>query len=90
MVLFGFGNLLPRNRHHFSVTSDFGVAFQGDPKTTLNLTGSTCATPAAGCATISSQPIVQANVLAEQNKINHDLSILRYYPVIRVTFGFSR
>jgi len=87
-ALFGFGNLLPRNQHHFSVTSDFGVAFQGSPMTTLNLTGSTCLTATTGCAPISSQPTVQANVVAEQSKINKDLKPFNMWPILRVTFGF--
>lgn len=89
MVLFGFGNLLPRNRHHFTAYSDFGVAFQGAPTTTLNLVGSTCATPTTGCAPISSQPSVQANVTAEQTKINKDLKPFNFYPVMRISFGWK-
>ena len=89
VVLFGFGNMLPRNQHHFSVTSDFGVAFQGSPTTTLNLIGSTCATPTSGCAPISAQPSVQANILAEQTKINKDLKPFNFYPILRISFGYK-
>lgn len=88
-AMFGFGNLLPRNRHHFTVTSDFGVIFQGSPTSTLNLTGSTCATPTTGCAPISQQPAVQANVTAEQSKINKDLKPFSFYPILRITFGYK-
>ena len=90
VVLFGFGNMLPRNQHHFSVTSDFGIAFQGSPTTTLNLIGSTCATPTTGCAPISAQPSVQANVIAEQSKINKDIKPYgSYYPILRISFGYK-
>ena len=89
VALFGFGNLLPRNRHHFSVSSDFGVAFQGAPTTTLNLIGSTCATATTGCAPISQQPSVQANIVAEQSKINKDLKPFNFYPIFRINFGYK-
>jgi hypothetical protein len=88
--LIGFGNLLPRNQHHFAATVDLGVAFQGSLMSTLNLTGSTCPGPsAAGCAPISAQPAVQANVLAEQNKINKDLKPYNMWPIIQVSFGYK-
>jgi len=88
-LLFGFGNLLPRSRRHFTVNVEFGVAFQGSPTTTLNLLGSTCATPSTGCVAISSSSTVQANVLAEQNKISNTLKPFQFYPVIRIGFGYK-
>jgi hypothetical protein len=89
MALFGFGNLLPRSQRHFSTNVDIGVAFQGAPSATLNLMGSTCATVVTGCAPISAQPTVQANIAAEQTKINKDLMPFRFYPVISVSFGYK-
>ncbi len=89
VALFGFGNLLPRGRRHFTVNADFGVAFQGSPTTTLNLIGSTCATPTTGCAPISAQPSVQANIAAEQAKINKDLKPFNFYPILRISFGYK-
>lgn len=88
-AMLGFGNLLLRGKRHFTVTSDFGVIFQGSPMTTLNLIGSTCATPTTGCAPISQQPAVQANVTAEQSKINKDLKPFNFYPILRITFGYK-
>ena len=88
MVLLGFGNLLPRNGRHFGVNFETGVVFQGSPDATLNLTGTACViSPTAGCANASTDPMVQANVRSEQNKLNNDLRPLRYYPV--VSLGFS-
>lgn len=89
LALFGFGNLLPRSQRHFSANVDLGVAFQGSPNATLNLMGSTCATATTGCAPISTQPTVQANVTAEQLKINKDLNPFSFYPVIRMSFGYK-
>jgi hypothetical protein len=88
-VLLGFGNMLPRNKHHFTANFDLGVAFQGSPNAKLNLVGSVCSAPNVGCAPISAQPTVQANILAEQNTVNNDLAPLKFYPVLRLTFGYK-
>jgi hypothetical protein len=88
MVLFGFGTLVPHN-HHFSFYNDFGVVFQGSPKTTLNLTGSACdAVTGLACVNAATDPTVQAQVQAEQTKINKDTTIARFYPVFALGFGF--
>jgi hypothetical protein len=89
VALIGFGNLLPRNKHHFTANFDLGVAFQGSPNAKLNLMGSVCSAPNTGCAPISVQPTVQANILAEQNKVNNDLAPFKFYPVLRLTFGYK-
>jgi len=86
-VLFGLGNLLPRGHRHFGVNFDLGVVFQGSPSALLNLNGSTCVTPLGGCSAISANSTVQANIAAEQNKINKDLKPFGFYPVLRITFG---
>ncbi len=44
MILIGFGNMLPRGQRHFGLNFDAGVAFEGSPKTALNLGGSACLT----------------------------------------------
>jgi hypothetical protein len=88
-VLIGFGNLLPRGAHHFSVNVDLGVAFQGSPKAQLNLLGSVCNAAATGCFPITSNPVVQANIIAEQGRIADSLSPLEFYPILRVSFGYK-
>ncbi len=88
--LIGFGNLLPRGRRHFTVNLDLGVAYQGSPNVLLNLAGSTCATPSAGCSSISSNSAVQSNITAEQNKISNTLKPFQFYPVLRLSFGYKR
>jgi hypothetical protein len=88
-ILLGFGNLLPRSGRHFTANFEFGVVFQGSPKATLNLNGSTCATPGKSCQNISANPTIQSDIQSEQTKINKDLSVFKYYPVIRLTFGYK-
>jgi len=89
-LTFGFGNLVPRgSNRHFSIPVEFGVAFQGSPKTTLGLSGSVCDAPAASCRSVPSDPAVQAQIVSEQNKINSDLSFFKVYPIVSVGFGYK-
>jgi hypothetical protein len=89
-VTLGFGNLVPRRRSkHFSVPFEIGVAFQGPPKATLNLPAELCTNisgPDTGCISGSS---LQANVFAEQNKLNSDMKLFKEYPIISIGFGYK-
>jgi hypothetical protein len=86
-AMIGFGSLVPHHRH-FSVTSDLGVVFQGQARTTLGFTGNACAPNGTNCVNAATDPNVQANVLAEQVKINNKLSSFKYYPVLSFGFGY--
>jgi len=89
-VTFGFGNIVPRSKSkHFSVPVEFGIAFHGSPKTTLAVSGSVCDSPGGNCRNAASDPIVQSNVISEQNKINDDISFFKVYPIISVGFGYK-
>ncbi len=87
MVMFGFGNPIPHH-HRFTVFHDFGIIFQGLPKTTLNLRGTAC-DPVTGlaCRNVATDPTVQAQIVAEQNRINKDTSIVRFYPFASIGLG---
>jgi len=89
MVMFGFGNPIPHH-HHFTIFNDFGLVFQGQPQTTLSLAGTAC-DPVTGlaCVNAATDPTVQAQVLAQQNKINKDTSIVKFYPVATMGIGFK-
>lgn len=89
MFTVGWGNLLPRNRRHFSVPVELGVIYTGSPRTLLNLGGSACDSTGLICASAHSYPGFLANVQAEQDKLNHDMSAFRFYPVLSVGFGFN-
>jgi hypothetical protein len=89
-VTFGFGNIVPRSKSkHFSVPVEFGIVFHGSPKTTLALTGNACDSPGGNCRNVASDPIVQSNLISEQNKINDDISFLKVYPIISVGIGYK-
>ncbi|HTW58021.1 MAG TPA: hypothetical protein VMD99_07825 [Terriglobales bacterium] len=86
MFTMGFGNLVRRS-HRFSVPFEIGAIYTGAPNMTLNLTGSACNPNGENCSAIATSPSIQANVQAEQNKINKDVSAFKFYPVISIGFG---
>src|SRR2546423_6579560 len=83
----GWGNLVRRNKR-FSIPVEIGAAFQGSPKSTLNLTGNVCNAPGILCMSTSNST-VQSNVVGEQVKINKSLSAFKVYPIISVGFGYK-
>lgn len=92
MATFGWGNLVPRNHGHFSVPVEFGVAFQGSPKATLNLTGNVCdqvQPVAVNCRPVATDTNVQSHIVSEQTKLNNSMSFFKVYPIISVGFGYS-
>lgn len=92
MVLFGFGNLVPRGSRHWSITFDMGAAFSGSPNAALNLTGTACPAPFTSgptCADVATDPTVHSNVIAEQTSVNDKLKVFKVYPVITLGFGYS-
>jgi len=87
--LLGWGNLLPRSSKHFSVPFEFGMVFQGAPKATLDLAGNACDSTGANCHNISTDTTFQNNVIAQQTKLNNDMSAFKVYPVISLGFGYK-
>jgi len=88
IVLFGFGNLVPRSGH-FSVSFEIGAAYQGPPRVALNLVGSACDSSGLFCRSISSDPTIQSNIVAEQSKLNKSASPYKFYPVVSFGFGYK-
>lgn len=93
MATVGWGNLIPRRAaQHFSFPFEIGVAFQGSPKATLGLAGSLCdqpPSPAANCRGVASDPTVQANIMSEQTKLNHSMSLFKAFPIISVGISYK-
>lgn len=89
MFTVGWGNLLPRNHRRFSVPFELGFVYTGAPRTTLHLGGGACDGNGLNCRAIASDPTFQTNVQAERDKLNHDMSALKFYPVISVGFAVN-
>lgn len=89
MITVGWGNLAPRTHKHFSFHTELGVAFQGSPQATLNLTGNVCSTPGVDCRPATTDSGVQANVASEQHKINNSMSFFQAYPILSFGFGYK-
>lgn len=85
----GFGNLVPRSGRHWSIMGEVGVVYEGTPRTTLAFTGTACAPDGSACVNAATDPTIQTNVQAEQSKINKDLSILKFYPILSLGVGFN-
>jgi len=87
----GWGNLVHHSKR-FSIPVELGVAFQGSPKSTLNLTGNVCNAPSGAllrsCMSTSNSN-VQSNVVAEQGKINKSMAPFKVYPIISIGFGYK-
>jgi hypothetical protein len=88
IVLIGFGNLLPGSEKHFGYSVEAGVAFQGSPRVNLNLAGTACSDSAQTRCTNAASPSLQSSVLAEQTKLDTNLSFLQYYPIIAITLDY--
>ncbi|HEV2619364.1 MAG TPA: hypothetical protein VGU23_05435 [Acidobacteriaceae bacterium] len=82
-VSIGTGNMAPR-KGHFAFETEFGVQFFTPPAVVYNIQGSGCLSPTDP---LSCGPVPQSDVTAEQNKLQNDLTDLKYFPV--VSFGFS-
>jgi hypothetical protein len=84
MLTVGWGNWIPRReRKHFSFPFDIGFAYTGDPSIKLNLAGSVCQNPGGiNCSTIATDPSVQANIQGQIRKLQNDLDLVRFYPIV--------
>lgn len=88
----GFGNLIPRSGRHWSFLAETGIAYQGTPQATLNFSGFVCEPPNSSgptCVNAATNGTVQANTQGEQNKINNDLKLLKFYPLFSLGVGYS-
>lgn len=88
----GFGNLVPRRGHRWSITSDLDVAYSGSPNAALSLTGLACppgVTSGGACLNAATNPTIQSNVAGEQSSLNSKMRFFKIYPVFTVGFGYA-
>ncbi len=88
-IVMGWGNLIPRGSRRWNVPLEWGVVFQGSPQATLSLAGSVCDATGNNCRSISSDQTVQANVAAEQSKVNGSIGKFKFYPILSLGFSYK-
>jgi hypothetical protein len=88
-AMIGWGNLVHRDSKRFTVSFEIGAAFQGSPKTTLNLGGNVCDSPGVNCHSAASDSNVHSNIVSEQAKINKSLAPFKVYPIIPLGSGYK-
>jgi hypothetical protein len=94
-VTLGWGNLVShRERRHLTVPFELGLAFQGAPRSTLNLSGNVCdqnqySGAITNCRDIANDSKVQSQVIAEQSSLNSKMSSYKEYPILSAGFGFT-
>jgi hypothetical protein len=87
----GFGNIIPRNKSHFSIPVEAGFYYVGQPGLKVAFTGSACdpTQPAAiGCESVDSDAGFQQNLAAFTARNNHNLSYASFFPILTLGFGY--
>ena len=88
MLTIGFGNMIQRREsHHLSFPFELGAAYTGQNTIAINMQGGVCNNE--GCGS-SNDADFQANVQAQQRKINENLKRIQVYPILTtgVTYRF--
>jgi hypothetical protein len=84
-VTIGFGNMIPGEHKHWSAPFEVGAAYTGHYGVQLNLQGTACSGPV--CRSTSS-PLIQPNVVQEQNDLNEVMKHYQLYPIITSGLAF--
>lgn len=88
----GWGNMIPRNGHHFSFPVEVGAAYTGKPALAIALTsGQVCADPqgTVNCQNVVGNADVNSNLQAQIAKDQKNLSPLRFYPIVSFGMAYS-
>jgi hypothetical protein len=89
-VSFGWGNLVPKKGHHFSFDTELGIEFVSKPTVALAFAGNVCTVQ--NCESpinASTYAPFQADVVAEQNKLQNDVNFLSFYPIVSIGIGYK-
>lgn len=86
MLTLGFGNLLPRSGRHISVPFEVGVAYVGQMRVNVALSGTACTTD--GCVDMATDPSTQNDLKEEVSNVNDDLSRFPIYPIVSLGFAY--
>jgi len=87
----GFGNLIPRDRSHFSIPVEMGFYYAGQPSLQVAFTGSACDPnylPSVGCQSVDQDVTFQQNLAAFKKRNNNNLSYASFFPIFSVGVGY--
>lgn len=83
MMLVGWRNLIPR-LHRFEIPFEFGIIYDGTPRTFLELSGGACDPTGANCRNIRTDPTIQSNIQFVRHEFERKVSPFKVYPVVSV------
>jgi hypothetical protein len=86
LLLFGYGNLLPRHGEHLSLPVEVGVAYTGAAQINVDLNGTACVTN--GCVNFSQNADAQKSLKQEINILNEDLKHYPVFPIVSVGLAY--
>jgi hypothetical protein len=86
LLLFGYGNLLPRSGEHLSLPIEVGVAYTGSPVIDVALNGTACVTD--GCVNFSQNADAQKFLKQEIQILNEDLKHYPVFPIVTVGLAY--
>ena len=88
---FGLGNLIPRDRSHFSIPVEMGFYYTGQPNLQVAFTGSACDPdypPSVGCQSVDQDPSFQQSLAAFKRRNNNNLSYASFFPIFSVGVAY--
>lgn len=88
-LMLGWGNIVPRSGRHWSVPFELGVVYAKAPTAVLGLSGNACDTRGLTCRSITTDAGLQAEVRAQEAKINDTIDVLKVLPVFSIGLAFS-
>ncbi len=86
VLLFGYGNLLPRHGERLSLPVEVGVAYTGAAEINVDLNGTACVTN--GCVNFSQNADAQKFLKQEINILNEDLKHYPVFPIVSVGLAY--
>jgi len=86
LLLFGYGNLLPRSGEQLALPMEVGVAYSGAAQRVGALNGTACVTN--GCVNFSQNADAQKFLKQEINILNEDLKHYPVFPIVSVGLAY--
>ena len=86
MLLFGFGNIIPRTYRRISFPVEFGAAYTGAPQISVALNGTACTTE--GCVNFAGNAQAQTFLKQEVHNLNEDLKSYPIFPILSLGVAY--